>query len=154
MQLATPQPLSPTTVHNTSRAQSRKQVLAIIAEKAAACCAVPEQAIFQALLERERLGSTGVGKGVAIPHARFAEIKEPISVFVRVPDAVDFDAPDGRKVDLFYALLVPKSADKTVHLRHMARIARLMRREELCTSIRQAPNDDVIDALLADAEKG
>lgn len=138
--------LSPAAVFTTA-ATSRKQVLQEVAEKAAGLCHLSERTIFHTLLERERLGSTGVGRGIAIPHARFSGLDTITGMFLRVRNPVEFDAADGQPVDLLFVLLVPANSEGE-HLRVMARISRLLRDDRACEKIRAAVTKDVIYALL------
>ena len=125
---------------------SKKQTL----EKVAALCAdriqLEEQVIFGALVERERLGTTGIGHGVAIPHARLAALKDLFGAFVRVKP-IDFESVDGQPVDLLFVLLVPEDSGAD-HLKALARISKLLREEDVCTQLRQAQTpEDVINLI-------
>lgn len=105
--------------------------------------------IFQALFDRERLGSTGLGKGVAIPHARVPGITHTIAAMLTLERTVDFDASDKKGVDIIFALLVPED-DGGDHLEHLARLVTLFREPEICQSIRETVDPDTMfDLLLA-----
>ena len=115
--------LSPDCIRLDADASSKKRVL----ESASQMLAGVDQAlspreIFDCLIAREKLGSTGLGDGVAIPHARLAGLDKTIGAFIRVPKGVDFDAPDGKPVDLIFALLVPENSTEE-HLQVLASIA-------------------------------
>ncbi len=99
-----------------------------------------EADIFAQLIARERLGSTGLGAGIAIPHCRIARCSEPIGCLVRLEEPIDFDAPDDLPVDILFVLLVPEEAHQT-HLDILARIARLFSQSRFCEALRSAPDD-------------
>lgn len=104
---------------------SKKRLIETLAELlASAHPRLSTEGVFERLLERERLGSTGLGHGIALPHARMRDIGEPIGAFVRIPTGIDYDASDGEPVDLAFALLVPEEANEE-HLRLLARLATL-----------------------------
>ena len=128
-------------------ASSKRQVLAVIAEIAARKLGLDAGEILDALTEREAAGSTGVGYGVAAPHARLDGLDGIRGVFVRLEQPVDFDSVDDTPVDLVFALFAPKDA-VTDHLRALARVSRLMRQAELREQLRQARTTDAIYALL------
>jgi len=96
----------------------------------------PEQ-VFEHLLERERLGSTGLGHGIALPHARMPEVEKAVGAFVQLHEGVDFDAIDDRPVDLAFALLVPQEATEE-HLQLLAKLAAMFSNEMLCKNLRNA----------------
>jgi PTS system nitrogen regulatory IIA component len=129
-------------------ASSKRQALAVIAEIAARRLGQDAGAILDALLEREATGSTGVGHGVAAPHARLAGLDRMRGVFIRLEQPVEFDAVDDQPVDLIFALFAPKEA-VTEHLRALARVSRLLRQSELREQLRQARTTDAVHALLA-----
>lgn len=130
------------------KAGSKKQVLQMLARHAAEQTGLHERTIFETLLERERLGTTGVGEGVAIPHGRIGEIEKIKAIFVRLKDPVDFDAVDGRPVDLLFLLLAPAQAGAD-HLKALSRISRLLRDRSNCDKLRGAKNTEAVYALLA-----
>jgi PTS system nitrogen regulatory IIA component len=129
-------------------ASSKRQVLAVIAEIAARKLGLDAGDILDALLDREAAGSTGVGHGVAAPHARLEGLERMRGVFVRLEQPVDFDAVDDQPVDLVFALFAPKDAGAE-HLRALARVSRLLRQADLREQLRQARTADAIHALLA-----
>lgn len=128
-------------------ASSKRQVLAVVAEIAARKLGLEAGAVLDALLEREAAGSTGVGYGVAAPHARLEGLDRMRGVFVRLEQPVDFDAVDDQPVDLVFALFAPKDAGAD-HLRALARVSRLLRQAEAREQLRQARTADAIYALL------
>jgi PTS system nitrogen regulatory IIA component len=105
--------------------------------------------VVAAATERERLGSTGVGNGVALPHARIEGMDGVVTAFVRLAEPLDFDAVDGRSVDLVCFLLAPADCGGA-HLRALARVSRLLRRPETRQRLRAAPNAEALYAILAD----
>jgi PTS system nitrogen regulatory IIA component len=129
-------------------AVSKRQALTAIAEIAARRFGVDAGAALEALLERERTSSTGVGSGVAAPHARLSGLERIRGVFVRLEQPVPFHAVDDQPVDLLFALFAPPSAD-TEHLRALARVSRMLRQPELREQLRQARSPDAMYALLA-----
>ncbi len=129
-------------------ASGKRQALAIAAETAARSLGLKSGEVLDALLEREQEGSTGVGHGVAVPHARLPGLERMHAVFVRLETPVDYDALDKQPVDLVFALLAPKDAGSE-HLRALARVSRILRRSEVREHLRQARSADAIYALLA-----
>ncbi|MDB5450862.1 MAG: ptsN [Phenylobacterium sp.] len=128
-------------------AANKRQTLAVIAEMAARNFGLDTGATLDALTEREHAGSTGVGHGVAAPHARLAGLDRMRGVFVRLEQPVEFDSVDDQPVDLIFALFAPKEAG-TEHLRALARVSRLLRQPKLREHLRQARTVDAIHALL------
>jgi len=134
------------------RATSKKQVLQELSRKAASLLDIAEHDIFEALLERERLGSTGIGKGVAIPHCRLESLRKVSGIFAHVDPAVDFDAVDGQPVDLVFLLLAPSSAGAD-HLRALATISRLLRDDSTCHKLRGSSTADALRAILLQGDE-
>lgn len=99
-----------------------------------------ETEVFGQLIARERLGSTGLGAGIAIPHCRIASCEEPLGCLVTLADPIDFDAPDDAPVDLLFVLLVPEEA-RQAHLDILARIARLFSQSAFCEQLRNTTSD-------------
>ena len=128
-------------------ATNKRQVLKVVAEIAARSLGVKASAALEALLDREAVGSTGVGYGVAVPHARVAGLTQLRGVFVRLEHAVEFGAVDDRPVDLVFALFAPPEANGE-HLRALARVSRVLRQAELREQLRKARSPDAIHALL------
>lgn len=129
-------------------ATSRRQALQVLADALAKSSGVDARAAFDAVLMRERLSGTGMGEGVAIPHAPVAGVVRPIGAFARLDPAQDFEAMDGRPADLVFMLISPpdRSAD---HLKALARISRLLRRAEMREKLRAARGGDELYALIA-----
>jgi len=129
-------------------ASSKRQALAVIAEIAARSLGLEVGDVLDALTEREQAGSTGVGHGVAVPHARVEGVTRLRGVFVRLEQPVDFDSVDDQPVDLIFALFAPKEAAGVEHLRALARVSRALRQSELRQQLRQARTADAVLALL------
>ena len=129
-------------------AGSKRQVLSVAAEIAARLYGLKPGEVLDALLSREEEGSTGVGGGVAVPHARVAGLNRVRGIFLRLETPVDFQAVDDQPVDLVFALLAPAGA-LTEHLRALARVSRALRRPDLREQLRQARTQDAVHALLA-----
>lgn len=128
-------------------ASSKRQALHIVAEAAAERLGLSEARVFDALMEREALGSTGLGSGVAVPHARLAGLTRVQAVFVKLETPVLYDAVDDRPVDLMFALFAPPT-NGAEHLRALAAVSRAMRSPELRQQLRQASTVDAISALF------
>ncbi|HLZ76662.1 PTS sugar transporter subunit IIA [Phenylobacterium sp.] len=129
-------------------AANKRKALAVIAEIAARNFGLDAGDVLDALTEREQAGSTGVGHGVAAPHARVEGLTRLRGVFVRLEHAVDFDSVDDQPVDLIFALFAPKEATGVEHLRALARVSRILRQSDLRQQLRQARTTDAIHALL------
>ena len=127
--------------------ESRKQVLGMLADALGEKHGIDGRDIFDAVIERENLGSTSVGEGVAIPHARIPDLKTPIGGFVRLHEGVDFDAIDGRACDLIFMLLAPNTAGAD-HLRALAQVSRAFRNADFRDALRAAPDKDALMSLI------
>lgn len=141
--------ITPDAVVAHLKTASKKQALQELAVKAAALTKLPERRIFETLSEREKLGSTGMGQGVAIPHGRFAGIERMTGLFARTDTAIDFDAMDDQPVDLFFVLLAPEGAGAD-HLKALARVSRLLRNQAICEKLRAATQPAALYALLTE----
>jgi PTS system nitrogen regulatory IIA component len=129
-------------------ASSKKKVLENLSQKLAAnTSATTAEKIFQVLLERERLGSTGLGKGVAIPHARVPDLPHTVAAMLTLENPVDFESVDGQPVDIAFGLLVPED-DTDNHLQHLSRLVTLFRDPDVCEKIRSATSAEAIFELL------
>ena len=134
-------------------AASKRQALSIVAEIASRSLGVKPAEILAKLMQRERLGSTGVGYGVAVPHARLKGLERMHGVFVRLEAPIEFGAVDEQPVDLIFALLAP--ADHPAeHLRALAKVSRALRRSDLRQQLRQAHSADAIRARMAHEPRG
>jgi PTS system nitrogen regulatory IIA component len=129
------------------KASSKKQALQELSQQAAVLTGLHERTIFDVLLQREKLGTTGIGRGVAIPHGKMQEVKRLHGIFARLPKPIDFDAIDEQPVDLIFLLLAPESAGAD-HLKALARISRLLRDDAICAKLRGADDPEALFALL------
>ena len=136
--------LTPRSVIAQLRVGNKKQALQEIARRAAAATGIPERRIYDVLTERERCGTTGIGRGVAIPHGKFAELTRLYGLFARLDRPIAFDAIDDQPVDLLFVLLAPENASAE-HLR-----ARLLRDRTACEKLRGTDNADALYALLTE----
>ncbi len=132
------------------KANSKKQLLQLLSERAAAITGLPEREIFDTVLQRERLGSTGVGNGIAIPHGKLAGVKQITGVFARLEQPVDFEALDDQPVDLVFLLLAPEGAGAD-HLKALSRIARVLRDPDTVKKVRGTKDATAIHSLLSTA---
>ena len=133
---------------------SKKRVLEQIASLVATELAeLDEQDIFESLIAREKLGSTGFGNGIAIPHCRLPGCHAPLSAVLRLDSAVDFDAIDGAPVDLLFVLLVPE-ATTDEHLELLRQIASMLDRSEVRERLRQAQSSEALYQVVVDAQNG
>ncbi|MBW0150316.1 MAG: PTS IIA-like nitrogen regulatory protein PtsN [Phenylobacterium sp.] len=128
-------------------ATDKRQILAHLAELAARNFGLEASAVLDALSEREQAGSTGIGHGVAVPHARIEGLDRIRGVFLRVEQPVAFESIDDQPADLIFALLAPPEAG-TEHLRALARVSRMLRNADLREHLRQARTPDALHALL------
>ncbi len=143
--------LQPEAVISGLKASSKKQALQELAKHAARITGVNDRKIFETLLERERLGTTGVGNGIAIPHGKLADFKKLYGVFARLDKPIDFDAIDEQPVDLIFLLLAPEGAGAD-HLKALARVSRLLRDVTVCEKLRGADTADGLYMLLVHSE--
>ena len=143
--------LQPEAVIAGLKVTSKKQALQELARHAAAVTGVNERKIFETLLERERLGTTGVGNGIAIPHGKLSELTRLYGVFARIDKPIDFDSIDEQPVDLVFLLLAPEAAGAD-HLKALARVSRLLRDAATCEKLRGAKTADGLYLLLTQSE--
>jgi PTS system nitrogen regulatory IIA component len=139
--------LTPDAVVPVLRATSKKQALQELAHLAAQSTGLAERTIFDVLLERERLGTTGVGRGIAIPHGKIKGLDRIQGMFARLETQIDYDAIDGEKVDLVFLLLAPEGAGAD-HLKALARVSRLLRDPAVCAKLRAAKDARALYAVL------
>ena len=132
----------------TSSADSKRAVLDLLAERFSAVYGLDRDHVLERIEEREQLGSTGFGRGVAIPHARIEGLQRPVAAMLRLDTPVAFDAADGLPVDIVFGLLSPEAAG-AIHLHALAAISRLMRDEAMDRSLRQAPGPEAMFGLLS-----
>lgn len=129
------------------KVNSKKQLLQELAARAAKLTGVAEREIFDVIVQRERLGSTGVGHGIAIPHGKLTAITQITGLFARLETPVDFEALDDEPVDLIFLLLAPEGAGAD-HLKALSRIARVLRDQDLVTKLRATDSASAIYAFL------
>lgn len=139
--------LSAKSVMLSAKAKSKRQLLQDISEFAAQTTQIDDKVIFETLLERENLGSTGFGGGVALPHGRLAELSKVYGFFIKLANPIDFDAIDNKPVDIVFLLLSPESSGAD-HLTALAQISRLLKDKNLVTKLRDAGSCEEILALL------
>ncbi|CAN1566535.1 PtsN Phosphotransferase system mannitol/fructose-specific IIA domain (Ntr-type) [Caulobacteraceae bacterium] len=140
--------LEPRAIAPRAGGGSKRQVLSAVADIAARSFGLRAEDVLDALLEREAAGSTGVGHGVAVPHARLKGLPRLRGVFMRLEQPTPFESVDEQPVDLVFALFAPVDSD-TEHLRALARVSRLLRQRDLRLQLRQARTAESIYALLA-----
>ncbi len=136
----------------TQSVSSKKRLLLEIAEQAEALNGLSKQKVFEALQERELLGATGMGKGIAVPHARMADVDRVIGFFTRLEEGVNFDSVDGQPVDLVFTLLAPEDAGAD-HLKALARVSRTLRDDATCRKLRSTNDAAALFAILTETAK-
>ena len=139
--------LSPEGVIADLSSKCKRAALEDLAAHAADLTGIDQRRLFEVLLERERLGSTGVGNGIAIPHGKLGELDKLHMLFARTRNPIDFEAMDDEKVDLFCLLLAPEEAGAE-HLKVLARISRQLRDSAFRDKLRGAQSRDAIYALI------
>jgi len=142
--------LSADAVFTEVEAHSRKHAIQEVSHLAARLTKLPERAIFDTLLQRERLGSVGVGHGIAIPHGKLVGLDRLVGLFARLATPVSFDALDDAPVDLVFVLLAPEDGGGE-HLKALARIARIMRAPGVADELRNAPSRLDVHRILTRA---
>jgi PTS system nitrogen regulatory IIA component len=139
--------LVPGSILPALKVNGKKQAVQELAARAGAVTGLPEREVFDAVLQRERLGSTGIGSGIAIPHCKLAKVTKLHGIFARLEKPIDFDALDGEPVDLIFLLVAPEAAGAD-HLKALARMARLLRDPAITAKLRATRDADGIFALL------
>ncbi|MEN8179466.1 MAG: PTS IIA-like nitrogen regulatory protein PtsN [Pseudomonadota bacterium] len=133
-------------------AASKKRVLEQLGIRLAQTVpALTQDIVFDALLQRERLGSTGLGKGIALPHARMPQVAKAVGAFIQIPNGVDFDAVDNQPVDLAFAMLVPENATDE-HLKLLAQLAKMFSDTDFCNNLRNTQTAEEILTLIQNRE--
>ena len=143
--------ITPDCVIANLKASSKKQALQEMARRAAELNNLSERAVFDVLLERERLGTTGVGHGIAIPHGKLPNLDRLYGVFARLARPVNFESIDELPVDLIFLLLAPEQA-AAEHLKLLARVSRLLRDKSVCEKLRGAVTPEAIYAILTESQ--
>lgn len=133
------------------KATSKKRLLQDLADLAEQTYRLPAEMVYKMLMEREALGPTGVGRGVAIPHARFPGVEHVLGLFVRLEKPVDFESIDRQPVDLVFALFAPETAGAD-HLKALARVSRTLRNENTCAKLRSTFEASALYAILTDGK--
>ncbi|MEN6542110.1 PTS IIA-like nitrogen regulatory protein PtsN [Parvibaculum sp.] len=141
--------VSPEGVIAHLKVTSKKQALQELSARAAALTGLSERTIFETLLERERLGSTGVGQGIAIPHGKLAQLSRLYGLFARLETPIDFESVDDQPVDLVFLLLAPETAGAD-HLKALARISRLLRNPAVVEKLRASNDPAALFAILTE----
>ena len=144
--------LDPGAVRFTASVSSKKRLLQDIADHANTVYGLDSEQVFAALQDRENLGTTGVGRGVAIPHARFGTIERIVGLFHRIEKPVNFDSLDRQPVDLVFTLLAPAD-DSPEHLKALALVSRTLRSEDICTKLRANTKSASIFSILTEPAK-
>ena len=144
-----PNLLKPEAVRVVSDVTSKKRLIQKVAEVAAGLVDRPETEIFDALQERESLGATGVGKGVALPHARLPGLTSVHGAFLKLEHVIDFDSVDRQPVDLVFALFAPSDSGVD-HLKALALVSRTLRDDALCTKLRANSEADTLHTLITE----
>ena len=139
--------LDPQAVLPALRVSGKKQALQELAAHAARLTGLPESAVYEALLQRERLGSTGIGEGLAIPHGKLPGLNRIFGLMARLDKPVDFEALDDQPVDILFLLLAPEGAGAD-HLKALAAISRLVRHAPTLEKLRGARSGDALTAVL------
>ena len=131
------------------KASSKKQALQELAQLASNITGLSSRDVFETLLQREKLGSTGLGQGIAIPHGKLPGIDRLYGIFARLDTPIDFDAMDDQKVDLIFLLLAPESAGAD-HLKALARVSRMLRDGAIAAKLRGSDDGSALYAILTE----
>jgi PTS system nitrogen regulatory IIA component len=142
--------IQPDAIVANLRVSSKKQALQELSKRAAELTGLSERKIFEVLIQRERLGTTGVGHGIGIPHGKLSELDRLYGLFARLEHPIDCDAIDEQPVDLICVLLAPETAGAD-HLKALARVSRLLRDQSVCEKIRGSDKAEAIHALLTNS---
>ncbi|HZT48844.1 MAG TPA: PTS IIA-like nitrogen regulatory protein PtsN [Hyphomicrobiaceae bacterium] len=141
--------ITPEAIYPSLKAKTKKQALQEMAQRASALTGVDAREIFDTLMQRERLGSTGIGSGIAIPHGRVAALRKIVSVFARLEEPIEFEALDNEPVDLIFLLLAPEHAGAD-HLKALARISRLLREPATIDKLRASRDRAALYSVLTE----
>lgn len=141
--------ITPEAIVPGAKVSSKKQILQELAQRAADLTGLGERQVFEVLLQRERLGSTGVGQGVAIPHGKLPGLNSIFGMFARLDKPINFDAMDDQPVDLIFLLLAPEGAGAD-HLKALARIARHLRKAGVANKLRASTDKAALHAVLTE----
>ena len=141
--------ITPRSVVAQLRAANKKQAIQELAKRASVMTGIHERTIFDVLIERERLGTTGIGMGIGIPHGKLPRLTRLCGLFARLERPIPFEAIDEQPVDLLFLLLAPEAAGAD-HLKALALVSRLLRDRAVCEKLRGTDNADALYALLTD----
>jgi PTS system nitrogen regulatory IIA component len=144
--------LDPQAVLPALRVNGKKQALQELASQAARLTGLPDSAIYEALLQRERLGSTGIGEGIAIPHGKLPGLTRIFGLMARLDKPVNFEALDSQPVDVLFLLLAPEGAGAD-HLKALARVARVLREPGLIERVRATRDAAALYAIMTELPK-
>jgi len=144
--------LSPKSIFVDTEITSKKKLLELIANIVADRTQLPESVIYNNLLNRERLGSTGLGNGFAVPHARLENLDHTLGFFFRLNEPINFESPDNIPVDLVFTIVIPEEATEE-HLIILSSLAGIFSRPEICEAIRAASDRDEIGQIIQSAEQ-
>src|SRR5437763_7113010 len=140
--------VAPDAIVPALKVNGKKQAIQDLSARAAKLTGQNQRLIFETLTQREKLGSTGIGNGIAIPHGKLPKMEKLVGLFARLDRPIDFESLDGQPVDLIFLLLAPEAAGAD-HLKALARVARLLRETDVVTKLRQSRDADAIYAVLA-----
>lgn len=143
--------LSPDRIFIDPNICSKKKLLEFIANTVTGQCGLTHSTLFNSLLDRERLGSTGLGNGFAVPHARLSDLKETIGFFVKLAQPINFDAPDNKPVDLVFCIIIPEHATDE-HLQILASLAKVFSQPAICSAMRNAISSEDVTRIIDSAE--
>ncbi|MFT5656764.1 MAG: PTS system nitrogen regulatory IIA component [Gammaproteobacteria bacterium] len=144
--------LSPERIFIDPNISSKKKLLEFIANTVTGHCGLAKSTLFNSLLDRERLGSTGLGHGFAVPHARLSDLQETIGFFVKLANPINFDAPDNQPVDLIFCIVIPQHATDE-HLQILASLAKIFSQSSICEQIRNAKSTNEVTRIIDSAEQ-
>jgi len=142
--------VAPNGIFPALKVNGKKQAIQELASRAAKLTGQSERLIFETLMQREKLGSTGVGNGIAIPHGKLPKLEKLVGLFARLERPIDFESLDGQPVDLIFLLLAPSAAGAD-HLKALARVSRLLRDRTVCEKLRGTDKRDALYALLTES---
>jgi len=140
--------VAPNAIIPALKVNGKKQAIQELSARAAKLTGQSERVIFETLMQREKLGSTGVGNGIAIPHGKLPKLEKLTGFFARLDRPIDFESLDGQPVDLIFLLLAPEGAGAD-HLKALARVARLLRQADVVAKLRETRDADALYAVLA-----
>jgi len=144
--------LSPERIFINTEISSKKRLLEFIATQVSDQYQLTQATLYNNLLDRERLGSTGLGKGFAVPHARLADLDSAVGLFIKLENPINFEAPDNKPVDLVFAIIIPDHATDQ-HLQTLSALAKVFSQASVCEAIRQASFSEEVVSIIDSAEQ-